>query len=34
VEEALAHWRFQMDLLPSATDPESAILKIGEIERA
>ena len=34
VEEALAHWRFALETYPSPTDPESAILKIGDLHRA
>lgn len=33
VDEALEHWRFRCEDIPSATSPEAAILKIGEIQR-
>ncbi len=33
VEEALERWRFRCDNLSSATSPEGAILRIGEIYR-
>ena len=31
---ARAHWRFALDVHPSLTDPEGAILSIGELTRA
>ena len=34
VEEALEHWSFTLETYPSETDPESAILKIGDPRRA
>jgi 16S rRNA (guanine527-N7)-methyltransferase len=33
VDEALERWRFRCDNLPSATSPDGAILRIGEIHR-
>ena len=33
VDEALERWRFRCENLPSATSPDGAILRIGEIER-
>lgn len=33
VHEALEQWRFRCEDIPSATSPEAAILKIGEIQR-
>ncbi len=32
--QALEHWRFTLETCPSGTDPDSAILKIGELRRA
>jgi 16S rRNA (guanine527-N7)-methyltransferase len=34
VEEALDRWRFALETCPSETDPDSAILKIGDPRRA
>lgn len=33
VDEALERWRFRCENLPSATSPEGAILRIGDIHR-
>jgi 16S rRNA (guanine527-N7)-methyltransferase len=33
VDEALERWRFDCENLPSATSPDGAILRIGEIDR-
>lgn len=33
VDEALERWRFRCENLPSATSPDGAILRIGEIHR-
>jgi 16S rRNA (guanine527-N7)-methyltransferase len=33
VDEALERWRFRCENLPSATSPDGAILRIGEIDR-
>lgn len=34
LKEALETWSFQADKLPSKTNPEAVVLRIGEIERA
>lgn len=34
ITEALESWAFEVDKIPSKTNPEAAILRIGEIERA
>ncbi len=34
VEEALENWRFELDKIPSVTNPDAVILKIGAITRA
>lgn len=33
IEEALERWSFECETLPSETDPEAQVLKIGEIKR-
>lgn len=33
IEEALESWRFELDKIPSVTNPDAVILKIGAIER-
>lgn len=33
IEEALENWTFEVDTVPSTTDSEAAILRIGEIRR-
>lgn len=33
VEEALEHWRFRCEDIPSQTSPDAAILRLGDIQR-
>ena len=33
LQESLANWRFDVETLPSETNPESVILKIGDLRR-
>ncbi|MHA6265540.1 16S rRNA (guanine(527)-N(7))-methyltransferase RsmG [Aliiroseovarius sp. CAU 1755] len=34
LDEALDHWRFELDTYPSKTNPSATILKIGDLTRA